>query len=63
MSPWLITSFGLTAGRHLVLTLLALRRSPIAAAGVAAGVVATVVGGRALLAASRRPASRQRPPS
>lgn len=63
MSPWLITSFGLAAGRHLVLTLLTLGRSPIAASGVAAGVVATVLGGLALMPASRRSTSRKRSPS
>ena len=59
MSPWLITSFGLAATRHLVLTLLALRHHRSAALVAALALITVTVGYRATLSVRRRSGSRK----
>jgi hypothetical protein len=60
VSPWLITSFGLAVGQHLVAALLAQGHHRIAVALVTVGAATTMVGGLTLARAHRRSASRRR---
>ncbi|MGP0031316.1 MAG: hypothetical protein ACLPVF_12515 [Acidimicrobiales bacterium] len=60
--PWLITSFGLPVGRHLIVTLLTLWRHRITASLTMVGLGSAVAGyGAALLV--HRSGSRRRSPS
>jgi hypothetical protein len=60
VSPWLITSFGLAAGQHLVAALLTLGHHRIGVVLVTLGAATTIVGGLTLARAHRRSASRRR---
>jgi DNA-binding LacI/PurR family transcriptional regulator len=60
VSPWLITSFGLAAGRQLVAALLTLGHHRIGVVLLTLGAATTIVGGRALARAHRRSTSRRR---
>jgi hypothetical protein len=57
---WLITSFGLAAGQHLVAALLTLGHHRIGVVLVTLGAATTIVGGLTLARAYRRSASRRR---
>jgi hypothetical protein len=63
VTPWLITSFGLVASRHLMLTMLMASHHRIGILVAAAGVATTIACSLALVAASRRSTSRKRSPS
>lgn len=56
--PWLITSYGLTAGRHLVETVLVLGHHRTGVVVAALGLATTIVGCRAAVQARRRSGSR-----
>ncbi len=60
---WLITPYSLAAGRHLLLSLLALRHHRTGALVGAIGVATTIAGGRVAVQARRRSSSRRASPS
>jgi hypothetical protein len=60
VSPWLITSFGLAAGQHLIAALLTLGHNRIGVFLSTLGAATTIVGGLTLVRAHRRSASRRR---
>jgi hypothetical protein len=60
VSPWLITSWGLAAGQHLVVALLTLGHHRIGAVLATLGAATTIVGGLTLARAHRRSTSRRR---